>query len=289
MVWRKKKIMRLKIVFLAVFAVLFVSYQVMAKGPVGVSYTVHNLANWGPSPTYKSGGANPTSEVCVFCHTPHGADTVSPLWNKEVKTRGGGTVTGIETLFLAYSTNYTSKPTTLGDQTLLCMTCHDGVSSINIMHNAPNTLSNPDINPTINPGGEQLWGMPSDIGDPSLFLGTTVSAASYYGTEGLGMMFDVASKHGYTGNTADHPISINYDAVVVNSGGDGNKFVDRNKTGLPFFGSNKSQLECSSCHDPHVNYGKTTAAVIAGGDKRYTPFLYATNASSALCFRCHVK
>lgn len=52
-------------------SLLLISYQVMAKGPQGVMYTKHNLANWNTAAdTFRSSNVN---EVCVFCHTPHGA------------------------------------------------------------------------------------------------------------------------------------------------------------------------------------------------------------------------
>jgi predicted CXXCH cytochrome family protein len=39
-------------------------------------------------------------------------------------------------------------------------------------------------------------------------------------------------------------------------------------------------MECSSCHDPHVDY-------VADAD--YTPFLIRPNDRSKLCLTCHIK
>ena len=54
----------------------------------GIADTKHNLGS-GPGP----GGRNQvsdTAEICVFCHTPHGADTSAPapLWNKRLGANG---------------------------------------------------------------------------------------------------------------------------------------------------------------------------------------------------------
>jgi hypothetical protein len=52
--------------------------------------TKHNLSTSGSGTTHAAAGG--TSEVCVFCHTPHGATTAddggtalrAPLWNRRV-------------------------------------------------------------------------------------------------------------------------------------------------------------------------------------------------------------
>jgi hypothetical protein len=293
---------RLKIL-LAFLLITLVVYQAMAKGPAGVMYTRHNLANWNPNAThFKSTNVN---EVCVFCHTPHMASGW-PLWNKDVSVRvdrNTGATTPV--VFLAYTTNYTPMPQSLGYETLLCMSCHDGVSSMGVLHNNPNSVgeginvinfvSNADQIGDItsfDSNGFRVTGF-ADIGDASVFGGAGIpffqdrasGAYDYY--QNFGMMF-APYKDPTTGellgNTADHPISINYDNVVSNPAAAG-KFQPKAATGLPFFGQDKSQLECTTCHDPHVNYVDTAS----GGDPRYKPFLAAPNTSSALCFRCHIK
>jgi hypothetical protein len=46
----------------------------------GVANTPHNLGSSGTGPNTFGG----TTEVCVFCHTPHGGDATAtvPLWNR---------------------------------------------------------------------------------------------------------------------------------------------------------------------------------------------------------------
>jgi hypothetical protein len=94
--------------------------------------TKHNLA--ANTDILSSG----TSEVCVFCHTPHGGRTDvagggAPLWNRALPP---------STQF----TNYTSPnfDNDLGAETagpkgvsLACLSCHDGTIALDAMINAP--------------------------------------------------------------------------------------------------------------------------------------------------------
>ena len=72
-------------------------------------------------------------EVCVFCHTPHGASTnvpgtgTGPLWNR---SNSNYTYTMYSSATL--SATVSAAPT---GSSAMCMSCHDGVTSI-----AVNTL-----------------------------------------------------------------------------------------------------------------------------------------------------
>jgi len=61
-------------------AVMVLSMFAWTNASAQVALTKHNLGSAGPGPNTFSG----TAAVCVFCHTPHGADTSAevPLWNK---------------------------------------------------------------------------------------------------------------------------------------------------------------------------------------------------------------
>jgi len=287
--------------FLIFFITMVIALNVNAKGPQGVRYTKHNLANWNTAAEHFR--ATNVNEICVFCHTPHFAGE-QPLWNREVKVRTSSSGASISvqslsdnnTAFVAYtSANISAVPKKLGYQTLLCMSCHDGVTSMGVLYKSPKTpitwYNNRDQIGAVTPS-------PADIGNASTFFpnlagysnGTNNknNAYSYY-ADGWGMMFGVhrdPSTGQILGNTADHPISVNYDYVLSKKPND---FRAKSSTGLKFFdingGENGSLLECSTCHDPHVNYVNTAA----NGDVRYTPFLAEVNSSSSLCFRCHIK
>jgi cytochrome c553 len=80
--------------------------------------------------------ATGTSEVCVFCHTPHGAapnvQGGAPLWNRKTHDSGD---------FTPYSApNFDAAGQTPGQPkgvSLACLSCHDGVIAIDALINAP--------------------------------------------------------------------------------------------------------------------------------------------------------
>ena len=74
-----------------------------------------------------------TTEICVFCHTPHGASTGAAtgglLWNRAAPAVGGYTLytsTTVDSTFL--------QP---GGNSNMCFSCHDGVTSIDNVVNRP--------------------------------------------------------------------------------------------------------------------------------------------------------
>lgn len=85
-------------------------------------------------PTTK-GGAE-TDEICVYCHTPHGANasfTGGPLWNRNA---GSFTLTGVyssATLNAVIDTDYTKI------DAAACLSCHDGSQAMSAMVNPPNS------------------------------------------------------------------------------------------------------------------------------------------------------
>ncbi len=104
----------------------------------GIVNTRHNLGTTGRVlATHKDGGTAPitaigaegTSEVCIFCHTPHHGSTNAPLWNKGAQS----------TTYLTYGTTIggTSADTTPGAATLACLSCHDGVNTFDTIVNWP--------------------------------------------------------------------------------------------------------------------------------------------------------
>jgi predicted CXXCH cytochrome family protein len=93
-------------------------WSTRASSVANVAITKHNLSISGP------GGVKSTTEteVCVFCHVPHNASTVAPLWNRRNPTTG---------LYTPYSSSTTKGGTggTMGQPngtSLLCLSCHDG-------------------------------------------------------------------------------------------------------------------------------------------------------------------
>ncbi|MEK6750094.1 MAG: hypothetical protein AABY83_12970 [Pseudomonadota bacterium] len=99
----------------------------------GISNTRHNLTM-----SYLGGNAaimqpyrNDFAEVCVYCHTPHGANrrVAAPLWNRTVTPR---------TYTLYQTKNSPGLPTSQpGPNSLTCLSCHDGLTAIDSIINMP--------------------------------------------------------------------------------------------------------------------------------------------------------
>jgi predicted CXXCH cytochrome family protein len=189
-------------------------------------------------------------EVCVYCHTPHGANTnvEVPLWNRQVNNPGAYT--------LYDSSTMDSKPTTVSGVSLACLSCHDGTIAVDSVINPPN--SSPGYAPfhavmVIGTVGERYTKCGGCHTPETQFFGSHDASASYLST-------DLSN---------DHPISMTYptDQPTEFSG------ITNGKVGvLPLY---NGKVECSSCHNVH--------------DPAIKPFLKTSNSGSALCKTCHLK
>lgn len=289
-----------------------------------IKNTRHNLTL---SYNVEAGGAgavmdtmkNNYFEICVYCHTPHGANAQvrAPLWNRTVNT-----------------SEYTiyDKPRTLnrpigqpGPNSLTCLTCHDGTITIDSIINMP---------------GSGKYSKNQEAGGSDLtFLDTWTTPKTSLGHFKMGSARD----NGYctlchnsdSNNTAmsdftvfmlgtdlrdDHPIGILFptesfgtngvdfnepNLIYSNQAGfkmrvfdkNGNQYPDKDEPRLYDTGDG-FEVECASCHDPH--------GVPSGGpSSTFNPsFLrvnngvvgshpgtagIVSNTGSALCLTCHLK
>ena len=204
--------------------------------------------------------------ICVYCHTPHGANTTAngtkPLWNKGTSP----------TTFSMYGTTIAGSTTAEQPtgQSLACLSCHDGVSAMNAVINAPGSgfragyaINSLDTNTYLLNSNAGLTKkiMPWGSYDP-LFPNNGASKA--IGKDGL---------------SNDHPLSI----VYVEGRG------SLRPTSAPLTGwigaqtvkdllrgPSKDTVQCASCHDPHND---------ANGLYRRID----NSNGSKLCFGCHDK
>lgn len=100
-----------------IVAALVCSWTVYAQVSVSSPLNKHNLSASGPGPVKSAA----TTEVCIFCHTPHNADPTPPLWN--------------QTLSGAAYTSYSSSTMTAAaglpqGSSKLCLSCHDGTVAL---------------------------------------------------------------------------------------------------------------------------------------------------------------
>ncbi|MBF0309659.1 MAG: cytochrome c3 family protein [Magnetococcales bacterium] len=239
----------------------------------GIKGSKHDLGSGGAS---QQGATSGTTEVCVFCHTPHGANTgaTAPLWNKSLPTSTYTRYSSLNTTTL----DGTEAP--VGSVSLACLSCHDGSQAMDVMINAPGS------------GGYNASGANFDAGTAMTGfknLGTDISndhpISIQYGGGGwteddtVGAashttLTDGSFKDGYMASINSNPVWW-VDTAGGNAG-------SRDKTDMILYTrtlSSKKQpfVECASCHDPH----NSTAQPVA--------FLRISNASSAVCLACHDK
>lgn len=247
--------------------------MLLAIGSVqaGISTTTHNLGSSGSGDNSYSG----TAEICVFCHTPHGADNSAsvPLWNKTLAAPASYTT--YDTLGTSSLDGATAP---VGSVSIACLSCHDGTQAMDSVLNAP--------------------------GSGAVVAGYTAGTWTGNSTpQGIALIGQDLSN--------DHPIGIQYggggitDAApaaatkdvdfkapnntIINSqtiwwiDTEGTPNGTREKTDMQLYtravagidaGAPQPFVECASCHDPHTNNAT---------------FLRISNASSAVCLACHTK
>jgi len=239
------------------------------SGASDVSLGSHNLSTSGPSPF---GYNTDEDSICVFCHTPHGGTLAAPLWNRGDATSAEWKHYNSASLSTALQGLSTARPPNA--ESMLCLSCHDGSLSINHVINLPNDREGAPIlsDSTNNPDTKII----DFFGDPGARIG---------GLRGFGTS-------GNTGDfTDDHPFSFSYTDVLASDeyqtgNAKENMLWDAGTAvskGVQFF-TGSLNVECSSCHDPHVNHDGNQ-----GGDSGYKPFLIMKNTGSALCLACHRK
>ena len=233
-----------------------------------VSKTWHNMSSTSPEWPYQSTNED---EVCIYCHTPHGGTLDAPLWNRALPT---GAFTHYSSATL--SATIVGVNRAVNAESLVCMSCHDGAVALNAILNESNSTGGPP---------SQSYPLPPP---PSPF-----GVGSVIGTIAINGAAQAQSRN----LTDDHPISFSYHDVYNDVAEDytlqlraynlaeaaGVRFFPLN-TGAAGDVAGGKRVECSSCHDPHVNY-----VAARGGDASLAPFLVRSNAASALCLACHIK
>jgi len=265
----------------------------------GIGNSRHNLGSLGEHIT--TTGAAGTSEICVFCHTPHHTNTANnlkPLWN-----RG----TSAPASFTAYGTTLGGTTIVSGDvgsTSLACLSCHDGVTTFD------NLLNTPGKSGVTTTGSDRGWsfydaaveGVVSDfMTSGRLNIGLNLSndhPVSVTYTEG------VAGLRDKTTVIADVDVAAELAASAATfDGGNLTKnlwavkgYVDASATIQDLLRDDK--VECSSCHDPHFNnksWNEVDGTYWATTDLQEPEnnglFLRRVggNSGSGLCRTCHNK
>lgn len=254
----------------------------------GITGSKHDLSSTGAFNKFAPTTGN--SEICAFCHTPHGANTSAtvPLWNRTLPAPasytayadlGGGSLDG--------------GSMAVGSVSLACLSCHDGTQAMNTVINAPGSGGYNSAGGT--------WGGTWTAGSAAAAAGTLNYAsivnigANLQNDHPVGIQYGGGKGSVYvagTGVAAGGNTDTDFNAVAVvaskalwyvDTGTAGRQKTDlilytRDGTGVTSPAGTQPFVECATCHDPHS----------AGGAAPAT-FLRTTNANSALCLACHNK
>lgn len=261
-----------------------------------IGNTRHNLtqrqaSGGGPNGSAMDQYRNDYQQVCVYCHTPHGANTnvALPLWNRTVRA----------TTYTLYNqatlSGAVSQP---GANSLACLSCHDGQTAVDSIVNMPGSGGYSEAQKTgQNNAFLDTWNNTRGQ-DATVHIGLKDGECLACHSSGAGFLgagaadFTVAAIG--TDLTNDHPVG-----VKLPSGSDWNtpggtkgniRYFDTDgdnalgKGDIRFYDTGEGpEVECASCHDPHgVPSG-------AAGSKFNTTFLRVENTGSAVCLTCHNK
>jgi len=282
---------------------LLAAVQTASAAPLGIANTKHNLGTGGLALTGANGArvgggtglgdifTTGTSEICVFCHTPHGSNSGAngtvpvPLWNK------GTLPSTVYTVFRSGTMNGTAPANLAGHMSLACLSCHDGTQAMDNMINQPGSGG-------YNASGARLPGTWYNVDGPSEGS-DTLSGALNAGPGGAGV-FALG-----TDLSNDHPIgmpygggncaigAVNHDGSASCADHDFNNpqaglngfyqvgsTTPGDKTAMRLYNTAAGDIanatvECASCHDPHSDAQAT--------------FLRVSNSGSGVCLTCHAK
>ena len=282
----------------------------------GVACSQHDMRDVTTRDTYSGCGGSgsyfefETEQVCVFCHTPHGANrsvwqggifnqtgvgqqsyyasgaylndvsqtassTPLLLWNRALSS---------QTIYSVYTSSTMNAYTgTLRIYSLLCLSCHDGVTALNVVKNGPESSGT-----TITPAGG----------------GFTYLGELFEGTDPFGWGVNIGERTDASQElklSNDHPISFDYtsglvanDAAITGPGlrepnAGGYVYNADVKLFYSYSTGQRTSMECSTCHDIHNKYNLGDTSQDSDPDDILHPLLTMTVNNSALCCNCHLK
>jgi hypothetical protein len=217
----------------------------------------HNLSSLHPRTSgYKASSSDPRgSQICIFCHIPHGGLSQNSLWSRELPTATFGHYSSQS---LVISTKVAADYDEPKGSAKLCLSCHDGVTA----------------------GGVALGKI--------LPIGTTPIPMAY-GDKITGDALFTADKI----KRGHHPVSFIYDNTVLGliqsvKGSSSYRLPLLSQVKM----DSQHRMQCTTCHNPHQNQsteeellGKKIAPFwVYGGGGSGT----AIDHHDAVCNDCHL-
>ncbi len=228
------------------FIIMFITFIVLSGNLFALGGPHANLNS-------STNTSTDNGELCIYCHTPHASNkdaSPAPIWNKPttnvVFTMYGATTAGEAGVTMA-GTPTDAAPS---GSSMACLSCHDGVSAMNRVVNAPGS------------------------GNTDSATGVLIGALPLYPKP---MVTNPYKAVGVNGDmTDDHPISIQY---IEGRAGlrPTTDTVAADIIGATYVSDllRDGKVQCSSCHEVHGTI--------------YDMYLRSHNYGSALCVACHEK
>ena len=236
--------------------------QGMVAGAASIVGSKHDLST--------NGGGGGSDEICVFCHTPHNANSDldndgnfdadhatrpgAPLWNRRITDMSAYSMYKSDTL----NANCDNTPSPLS---LVCLSCHDSGANTNIGGlGEVGAVSAADVHFLMN-----------EPNRGPIFKGFANCWKRCHASGNFGVNFSPNWQIG-PDLTNDHPISLTYPTPDVDPDFFTPPDLQKGWSDVKLF---KGRVECPSCHNPH--------------DPANVPFLRKSMESSGLCTTCHNK
>jgi hypothetical protein len=172
--------------------------------------------NFRASTIGDNAGYQRSSQICVFCHTPHRSSGEGALWNRVATTKTflhySSTTLRIDDPAMRTVTEY-GQP---NGSSRLCLSCHDGVTALAAVFTTP-------------------LGITNQLQFTNIRTGTTNASVAI----------------GYETYSSHHPVSFKYDANVRSllNAYNGVEFTHINTDEVKL--DKKMRMQCTTCHDPH--------------------------------------
>jgi predicted CXXCH cytochrome family protein len=119
---------KLVVLIVAIFLVTGMAFA-------GVDGTKHDIPGYVGN-TFSGAATVATAEICVYCHTPHSANTLvdTLLWNRTF-----GTQADAFAIYSSATSTAMNGVTDLSTVAKLCLSCHDGSTAVYVTGNPANS------------------------------------------------------------------------------------------------------------------------------------------------------